>query len=251
MILDNVAFIGNTGTNGGGAYVSSSSPVLSNVLVANNLANEGGGLYINSGNPLIENLLIVGNEASGRGGGLYMDNSHPEVVNAVIADNQANLGGGLVVEDSGPSLSGVIVQGNTATAGGGIYVIGGNTVAMSFCDSYGNTPNDYQGMADPTGVDGNLDVDPLFMDQTAADPLQWNFHLSPYSPLVDAGLFGTLDPDGTRADMGAYGGTEADSWDMDWDGYPEWWLPGPYDPLTSPGLDCHDQDATLYPGSGC
>ncbi len=30
-----------------------------------------------------------------------------------------------------------------------------------------------------------------------------------------------------------------------------WWLPGPYDPATSPGMDCDDQDGGVYPGNGC
>ena len=47
------------------------------------------------------------------------------------------------------------------------------------------------------------------------------------------------------------GGPGADEWDRDGDGYFSWWLPGAYDPATSPGLDCDDADATVYPGAGC
>jgi hypothetical protein len=195
--------------------------------------------------------VFVGNETTGNGGGICIEDSHPTLASVVVSANQANRGGGILIRDSGPTLVGVIVQGNTATTGGGIYDWGNNTHAITYCDVYGNTPDDYHGMAPRTGFDGNLDVDPLFMDQTAVDPLQWNLHLSPYSPLVDAGYTGAQDPDGSRSDMGAYGGLGADSWDLDGDGYPEWWLPGPYDPATSPGMDCHDGDATLYPGSGC
>ena len=51
----------------------------------------------------------------------------------------------------------------------------------------------------------------------------------------------------------ADGGPNAGSWDLDGDGYPEWWQPGPYDYATYPALgwDCDDSDPDVYPGSGC
>ena len=59
------------------------------------------------------------------------------------------------------------------------------------------------------------------------------------------------DPDGSISDVGPYGGPDAESWDLDWDGYDEWWLPGSYDPSTSADMDCDDRDAEVYPGEGC
>ncbi|MDP7111941.1 MAG: hypothetical protein QGH45_08250 [Myxococcota bacterium] len=51
--------------------------------------------------------------------------------------------------------------------------------------------------------------------------------------------------------MGSYGGPGGESWNLDWDGYDEWWLPGPFDPATSPGMDCDDGDVGVFPGAGC
>jgi hypothetical protein len=48
-------------------------------------------------------------------------------------------------------------------------------------------------------VVGNLSVDPMFEDSTG-------FRLQMYSPLIDAGDPAILDVDGTRSDMGVYGG---------------------------------------------
>jgi len=55
----------------------------------------------------------------------------------------------------------------------------------------GDAPNDY--------IEGNIFVDPMFV--SAAD-----FRLQAYSPLIDAGDPAEHDPDGSRSDIGAYGG---------------------------------------------
>ena len=108
------------------------------------------------------------------------------------------------------------------------------------------------GLQPVLGVDGNLSADPLFLgDLSHPNPLRWDLHLDPSSPLVDAGS--GLDPDGSPADIGIYGGPDAAGFDLDGDGYPEWWQPGPYDSVTYPALgwDCDDGDASTFPGQGC
>ena len=121
------------------------------------------------------------------------------------------------------------------------------------CDVWADGDPAYLGMDDPTGARGNLGVSPSFTNPSwpGNDPTAWDLHLDPGSPVVDAGHPGVVDPDGGRSDMGAYGGPGAAGWDLDHDGFFEWWLPGPYDPATSPGMDCDDRDPTIHPGSGC
>jgi hypothetical protein len=102
------------------------------------------------------------------------------------------------------------------------------------------------------GVDGNFAADPLFLgDLSHPNPLRWDLHLDPSSPLVDVGP--DLDPDGSPGDIGLYGGPDAGGFDLDGDGWPEWWQPGPYDSVTLPALgwDCDDGDASAVPGNGC
>lgn len=53
----------------------------------------------------------------------------------------------------------------------------------------------------------NMRADPLFVDVQA-----WDFHLHPESPGVDAGNPDLLDPDGSPADLGIYGGPAGNGW---------------------------------------
>ncbi len=102
-------------------------------------------------------------------------------------------------------------------------------------------------LADTDGsYDGFYDqpqhADPLFVAYSAAGPaIDDDLHLAAGSPCIDAGYDdeGFNDPDGTRADMGAYGGPLAPTGgavDDDGDGFTE--LFG----------DCDDEDPEAYPG---
>jgi hypothetical protein len=89
-----------------------------------------------------------------------------------------NLGTGVVLDQA--------VASSIVRANGGLEILGGGTVA--YCDVEG-------GFAGP----GNIDADPRFWDPASGD-----FHLQPTSPCVDAGDPSATDPDGSRADMGAF-----------------------------------------------
>lgn len=84
-----------------------------------------------------------------------------------------------------------------------------NEVGASITSSYNifwnNSGGKYGGNSEITIGDGNLSQDPLFIDVNS------NYHLSENSPCINAGKPGLpfLDPDGTRNDMGAYGGPYA------------------------------------------
>ncbi len=236
---------------GGGAWVTDLQ--LEDVLIAGNTTTaSGGGIYGNAWNGL-ENAIVCGNQADGEGGGIY----HPGTNAGGQYDNVAVVGNGAGSHGGGFKVSGnvhlvnVLVSHNTAGGqGGGLY--GAITPDITYCDVWGNTPTDHGGgLTDMTGWFGNVSTDPQLLGTSAPDPLDWDLHLAASSPLVDAGDPGVLDPDGSFSDIGAYGGPDADGWDLDWDGYFEWWLPGPYDAATSPGADCDDQDGTVFPGNGC
>ncbi len=175
------------------------------------------------------------------------------MANVTIHGNDtAGRGGGIFLEDVVSSLTGVTVSGNGGNHGGGIY---SSCLQCPFSADHSNTwdneSGDYTNLSTPTGSDGNIAVDPEFLDTAATDPVDWDLHLVAGSSLFAAGDPALADPDGGTSDIGAFGGPGANQWDLDRDGYPGWWTPGPYDPATSPGMDCDDGDPGVFPGSGC
>ncbi len=258
--FSNVVVTNNEAESGGGIYMHSALPAqLDNVVVADNVATvtHGGGIYFYESTVDANNLQITGNEADlGWGGGVFLATSYPvTLTNAVVAGNSAIAGAGVYYANPiNASLVNSIIADNVAsTAGGGIYGMF-DSVSLNYCNVVDNSPTDVDGAQPFTaGVSGNISEAPFFADTSAAQSYDWDLHLSTGSWCIDSGDLATTDPDGGPGDMGMYGGAAADGWDRDLDTYLEWWQPGPYDPLTYPGLDwdCDDRDPTVVPGDGC
>jgi hypothetical protein len=186
---------------------------------------------------------------------MRVKSSTADLYNVVFVGNEAGSGAAMAVKASTATLTCVTMADNVASStGGAIYEKSGGSALLGYSNAWNNQPNNYAGsggMVDPTGTNGNVSVDPGFLDTSDADPANWDLHLAATSPQIDACTPALLDPDGGAADIGAYGGPHAGSWDLDQDGWSEWWLPGLYDAATSPGMDCDDADTGVYPGSGC
>ncbi len=133
----------------------------------------------------------------------------------LIYDNSAfDCGGGIDVFCSTVTLNNnTIVQNYTTNnyygGGGGVFVVegtaqGDNNIiygnhSLHDPDVSGNANFDYTCCPVPLPGIGNITDDPLFADTSAND-----FHLTAHSPCIDAGNPASpLDPDSTRADMGA------------------------------------------------
>jgi len=123
------------------------------------------------------------------------------VANCTISGNDNY---GAYVNSGGSKLSNSLVTLNDK----GVY--SGHSQTLSHNDVYGNTTANYDGIADPTGTNGNISADPLFVDRAAG-----NLHLLPGSPCIDVGddsvvTAGQTDLDGNpriqgaHVDMGAY-----------------------------------------------
>ncbi len=238
LIVQNAALLANEADTAGAMLaVVGGTMELSNMFIAmNTAATDIGGLLLYGSSPTITNVDIIGNAAGGEGGGIYVENS--AAPNPVLT--------------AAPVLNNVVVVQNSGATGGGIRLTSG-TVTTTYCDVWDNTPDDYSGLADATGIDGNVSVEPLFLNPNPADLIDWNVHLQLGSSLIDMGDPALFDPDGSTSDIGAYGGSGAEQYDLDGDGFYEWWQPGGYDYVAYPALswDCNDREDDIYPGTGC
>ena len=169
-------------------------PMISNNLIYNNSANIGGGVVLLYNGQLINNTIVgndssYGGEGDGFAGNIYAA-TEPELGQCVIVNN-------------------IICN---AKSGGGIFSAGLGEDLIAFNDVWNNTPGNYvsqdpqtgeqiyDGLADRTGLDGNISQDPLFGD---------NYHITAGSPCYEAGDPNYVpspsqrDIDGEYAVMGA------------------------------------------------
>jgi hypothetical protein len=70
---------------------------------------------------------------------------------------------------------------------------------IEYNNVWNNTAGNYEGIKDQTDVNGNISQDPLFKDDRS-------FRLKFESPCIDTGDPEIVDLDGTRSDMGGFGG---------------------------------------------
>ena len=263
----------NQALSGGGLAVSASTLDVSDSVIAGNTAlfGGGGGLYIGSGTATLQRVIVSGNTGAEGGGAIRLIDSSATLGNVAILANSAGGQGGVSLVASSATLSYCTVARNngfalhvsgasslqlaasliTGNTGYGLFVALGNAATVESTAFYGNVLGSSQGAATWTGVNPSSD-DPGLLDTVSPNPRFWDIHLSATSGLVDAGPATVLDPDGSQSDFGAVAGPWAGSWDLDGDGFPSWWQPGPYDAsYSAQGWDCDDQDASVYPGSGC
>ncbi|GAP12732.1 regulator of chromosome condensation (RCC1) repeat [Longilinea arvoryzae] len=110
--------------NGGGIYLSNSSPTLANLTLTNNSATlNGGGMYNDSGSPTLSQIAFSNNSAGSSGGGMYnVSAGNPVLANVTFEGNSAtDFGGGIFNYTSSLALITVAFTNNTAGSGGGMY----------------------------------------------------------------------------------------------------------------------------------
>ena len=241
VISENTITGNRGGSVGAGIYCCDSSPsILGNTITDNSECYMGGGIGCEGGSyPTISGNTIVGNSAAYDGGGIH---GRGTISGNTIVGNSADDDGGGIHCTSG-TISGNTIVGNEAGRyGGGVYAWGGTALvncivafsgggggvaggaSVRYCNAYDNSGGNYVGMADPTGTNGNIPVDPLFANLAGGDfhlkstvgrwdPLSLTWVIDGVdSPCIDAGdPFGPFgnepSPNGGRLNMGAYGNT--------------------------------------------
>jgi hypothetical protein len=167
-----------TGLGGGIFAVNDSTLVISGNLIEANQAAAGGGLY-SIGGAILVNNTIANNGIQGQPNGaapqVYVDgpDSGVQFFNNILADRT---GQGAVF--CGNSLSFV-----PSFTNNDVVSVDPNTPGQPLAAAYTGTCND------STGVNGNIQQDPLFVNGFASIPdFSGDFHLQAGSPAIDAGL---------------------------------------------------------------
>ena len=180
------------GPSGGAIFVGlgfggTNDPVISYNIIRGNEGLFGGALYLgNADGALVAGNLFVGNVGY-YGGAMYVKSSSASIVNNTIVGNAAYYGAGLFLATEEAVVANNVITDNTMITvdfgcGGGVYDPVGSTFTAN--DLFGNRPDDFCGSADPTGTDGNISVDPMFVDRH--DDFG-GFQPRSDSPLIDAG----------------------------------------------------------------
>jgi|GEM_PF-2015303 len=210
--LDGVDLIDNYADQGGGLYIDESSSVTwTGSSFHDNQATDGGGIQVDGGSLSATNVLVSVNLASSYGGGVMVSDGTLDLTNVTVGLNTASSTEGVFVYGSSTAtLTNSIVFGRGS--GTGVTVDSGGTLTASYSDVNGFDTR-YDGVSDPSGSDGNIDEDPQFTgvsDDANSDNDDWTLGSS--SPCVDAGDSDSAydDADGTRNDMGVYGGPGSD-----------------------------------------
>ena len=232
---------------GGGVFVNDASTVeLNNTLFCGNSVNQfssaeassGGGFYGQNITDLtVNNVVFQDNVSQEDGGGLAVDTIDGFYMynNTFVGNSSVNGGGVWLANSSAVLLNNLI----THSTGSGAYADSATVSAsdMSYGGWHQNSSNVSGSLSMTIGTDGHVSGDPLYQTYSqngdCSDDL---FILDSSSPYVDMGdpNSGMNDPDGTRSDIGAFGGP--DLLDSDGDGY-------------SALIDCDDSDANTHPGA--
>ncbi len=238
----NNIIVENSASQGGGLYAYFSSPVLRNNRIRRNDASVGGGIYMAASfSPL---ATITDNEIDHNhgtfGGGVRLHTSSPVIANNAVTFNSSGFGASMYIQYSSPAIVNNTIVGNDSSVllsyaspliantiialnVGGLETGGTSQPILRHSDVYGNMAFNYSGLADPTGTNGNISADPLFLLTPDAgtdglwgtvDDNEGNVRLTAGSPCINTGhngdAWGDVDLDGSPrlvgcfADMGAY-----------------------------------------------
>jgi C1A family cysteine protease len=187
----------------GGGIHSERSPlsIAHASITANTATSIGGGIHHRAESIDISNSIIALNESDIFAGGVYADSSWGSITGNTIDRNRSTYGGGNVFIPASVSLE---IRSNLITYGqtNGFQANSLDNTTFQYNNCFGNLPSD---VATVTPDSTNTSRNPHYADTTAMD-----YHLLVHSGGIDTGdPDGGDDPDGSRADQGAFGGPGA------------------------------------------
>ncbi|MEW6535628.1 MAG: right-handed parallel beta-helix repeat-containing protein [Candidatus Auribacterota bacterium] len=211
--------------SGGALYIdgaTASDPVTirNTVFTGNNAAINGGSIYTTGGYVDFVASTLQDNAAHQNGGALFGVYSTISMTNMIMSENIAHSSGGAVyLQSSSSSINHCVLAENISnlSAGGGLYLNTPGTVSVKNSIFSDNTDDLYGvatsmisycniGDGDFNGVNGNISVDPGFIDVS-----QNNYHVQASSSMINAGtptetihydIDGEAVPSGSASDIG-------------------------------------------------
>ncbi len=220
-------FTGNRRCAAGAALSASGSTVTArNVVATGNRADARGGAFQCLGGSLVvEGGRYDANVARiDRGGALNLDGAVCDVRNAVFTGNAAGVLGATLAMNAAPTirLENTLLLGSTGAGYGAVFLTGVGSVVLSNCVVAGNAHGGVAGSAAAFAADHNVlwnnvgghyvgltgGAHDILADPGFCSPAVGDYALALHSPCLDRGDPdpARLDPDGSRADIGAYGG---------------------------------------------
>jgi hypothetical protein len=203
-IVSECRFIRNTAELSTGALGAGGVRLIERCVFVGNKAGKAGALYVSGGNTwegTVRSCVFVDNRTAGVGSAIVHAGGWPLLEDITLVRNRAPRDGGTVyVQERWPaSVSGAVLWNN---AGGSFVAERPERLNVSYSLIEGGWPGE-----------GNIDVDPRFVDPDGVTP---DFRLRPDSPAINTGdpdrvlTEGERDLDGhprvlcDRVDMGAY-----------------------------------------------
>lgn len=203
VIIRNNSIVLNQASRGGGLCVQFTTATITNSIISHNSASYGGGLYSDTGTLILYNSVVTRNMSpKQQGAGITVGGGLLRSTNSTICYNESE---GIAVFVGVLELVNSIVAANEGGVIG--YLISSKSLFRN--NVIHNTYN-FSGLPDPSGTNGNINLDPRFVNPPYND-----FHILTDSPCIDTGddsvvAAGQTDLDGqpriqgAHVDMGAY-----------------------------------------------
>ena len=203
--MDHLVVRRSTATFGAGMYCQDCNEInLSYIEVYDCTGTYGGGIRVLRGSANLDHISIHHNSAENSGGALHVVvEGSTDLVNITASNNQSARGGGLLIgyHSQVEMVNSIFFDNGRSNLYFFADTLDPSTMEITYSDIEGGEQGiELNNDGQLEWGDGNIDEDPLY-----EDPDHGDFHLTEDSPCINTGdPESPEDPDGSRADMGAY-----------------------------------------------